>query len=179
MRKLLLGALAALSFGAVSVDRSQALPMGPATGVKSAVDVLNPIDKVRYCEYFDPAIGDYVVFYVPGPCLAYGDPGYGIWLGRWYHGGRYWRGRLGARPWVGGRAFVHGGGGRGFVRGGGGGGRVIVRGGGGGGRVIVRGGGGGRHVGMGGGRVGGRVGGGGGRVGGGGGGGRGGHGGRH
>jgi hypothetical protein len=109
MRKLLLAALAAASMS-MMVDRAQAMPVTAPGAMKPAVDRINPIDKVRYCEFYDPAIGDYVVFWVNGPCYALGAPGYDVWLRRWYYGGRYWRGRLGARPWVGRPAIVYRGG---------------------------------------------------------------------
>lgn len=167
MRKLLLVACAALSFGALAPDRSQAMPLSSPNGLRPAVDRVDPIGKVAYCEYYDPSLGDYVTFYVNGPCYVVGAPGYDAWLGRWYRGGRYWRGRVGARPWVGRPAVRYGARGGGVVVRGGG---VVVRGG-----AVVRGGGarvGGARVGgarVGGARVGGaRVGGGGARVGGGG-----------
>ncbi|MBX6426365.1 MAG: hypothetical protein IRZ09_10655 [Variibacter sp.] len=100
MRKLWVAALAAFSLGALAPDRSQATPLGGTSGLRPAVDGLGFIEKVRYCEYFDPVIGGWVVFWVPGPCLRYGAPGFDIWLGRYYRGHRFWRGRAHDRPWV-------------------------------------------------------------------------------
>jgi hypothetical protein len=101
MRKTVIAALAALSFGAL-VPAAQAAPLNGAGALRPAADGLGDISTVRYCEYFDPTIGDWVSFYVPGPCLRAGMPGFDIWLGRYYRGHRHWRGRVGARPWLGG-----------------------------------------------------------------------------
>ncbi len=101
MRGSFVAAVAALTFGTVAPDRSQAMPLG-GSALKPALDAVGHVSTVRYCEYFDPLIGGWVTFWVPGPCLAYGAPGFDIWLGRHYRGGRHWRGRLHDRPWVGG-----------------------------------------------------------------------------
>jgi hypothetical protein len=153
MRKVLLGLAAAALVSAASLmpGPAKAVTLGPTLGLKPAADALNPIDKVRYCEFYDPEIGDYVVFWVPGPCLRYGMPGFDIWLGRYYHGHRHWRGRLSGRPWAHGRPIYRGGSdsGRRVHRGGRDGG-TVYRGGRGGtdsGRPVYRGGtyGGGAH----------------------------------
>lgn len=153
MRKALLGLAAAALVSAASLTPgpAKAVTLGSTLGLKPAADALNPIDKVRYCEFYDPEIGDYVVFWVPGPCLRYGTPGFDIWLGRYYHGHRHWRGRLSSRPWAHGRPIYRGGSdsGRHVHRGGRGGGTVHRGGRGGtdGGRSVYRGGtyGGGAH----------------------------------
>lgn len=109
MRKLFMAAAATvglLSTGALSSAPAQAMSLGASSGLRPAADTLSLIDKTAYCEYFDPSIGDYVSFYVPGPCLVVGAPGYDLWLGRYYRGHRFWRGRVGARPWLGARGRV-------------------------------------------------------------------------
>jgi hypothetical protein len=109
MRKLLVAAAAALAFGAIAPNRAQAAPLAADT-LRPAIDSIGAVAQVRYCEFFDPALGDWVSFYVPGPCLRAGMPGFDIWLGRYYRGHRHWRGRVGARPWEGGHRGPHMGG---------------------------------------------------------------------
>jgi hypothetical protein len=104
MRRMLAAAVAALTLGLFAPATSQALPLGQAKSLAPAIDRVSPIDQVRYCEYFDPDLGEYVVFWVPGSCMRVGSAGFYPWLGRYYTGGRYWRGRLGARPWTRGSA---------------------------------------------------------------------------
>jgi hypothetical protein len=124
MRKALLGLAAAALVSAASLvpGPAKAVTIGTTLGLKPAADALNPIDKVRYCEFYDPDLDEWVVFWVPGPCLVYGAPGFDIWLGRYYYGHRHWRGRLSGRPWVHGRPIHRGRGDRGrdFRRGDGG-----------------------------------------------------------
>jgi hypothetical protein len=102
MRKALLGLAAAaiVSAASFSPGPAKAITLGSPMGLKPAADALNPIDKVRYCEFYDPDLDEWVVFWVPGPCLRYGAPGFDVWLGNYYYGHRHWRGRLSARPWV-------------------------------------------------------------------------------
>ncbi|MGE0523288.1 MAG: hypothetical protein AB7O60_09680 [Variibacter sp.] len=115
MRKALLGLAAAALVSAASLvpGPAKAVTIGTTLGLKPAADALNPIDKVRYCEFYDPTLDEWVVFWVPGPCLAYGSPGFDLWLGRYYYGHRHWRGRLSSRPWVHGRPVYRGHGNRG------------------------------------------------------------------
>lgn len=164
MRKALFAFAATATFAAASLisPPAKAVVLGSPLGLGAAAGALNPIESVRYCEYYDPAIDDYVVFWVPGPCLRVGAPGYDIWLGRYYRGHQHWRGRLSSRPWTHGGGSVRQGGGvrqggttyrsggsvrqgGGGYRGGsaGGGQRVYRSGGGGGGSSGIQGGGGG------------------------------------
>ncbi|MGE0749879.1 MAG: hypothetical protein AB7K64_04755 [Variibacter sp.] len=110
MRKALLGLAAAaiVSAASFSPGPAKAITLGSPMGLKPAADALNPIDKVRYCEFYDPEVDEWVVFWVPGPCLRYGAPGFDVWLGRYYYGHRHWRGRLHSRPWVRGRPIITG-----------------------------------------------------------------------
>ena len=58
IRKAIVAAAAALSLGAVAPDRAQAAPLAAPGAMKFAAERAGHIDKVRYCEFFDPAIGD-------------------------------------------------------------------------------------------------------------------------
>lgn len=100
MHKFVVLALATLSFGAALPDRLQAAPLAGAGALRPAAEGLGSRTSVTYCEYYDPSLGGWVTFWAPGPCLRPRAHDYDEWLDRYYHGQRYWRGRLHDRPWV-------------------------------------------------------------------------------
>jgi hypothetical protein len=101
MRKLsVLTASVLAILGTAMVLPSRAMTINAPSGLRAAINDASPINRVAYCEYFDPALGTWVVFWAPGPCLWAGHPGYWGWIGTYYVGRPYWRGRLYSRPWV-------------------------------------------------------------------------------